>query len=387
MEFDVLIVGGGLAGASLAVALRGTQRRVAVVEPRAPQRPAGWDQRIYAISPASRAYLDDIGIWAHLDPSRLAPVREMAIFGDVDGHLHFSAYEAGLAELACIVESSHMQVEMWETLRRQHNVSLFSPASARSITPGEQSVAIELDDGRVLRTRLLVAADGANSVVRETLGIAARTTPYNELGVVANFTCERPHDGIARQWFRDDGVLAWLPLPGNRVSMVWSAPDAHAQTLLALDPRALADAVASAGGHALGQLTAESEAAAFALRLMRVDEIVRERVVLIGDAAHTIHPLSGHGINLGFGDAAALAARIAALPAWRDPGELAVLRAYARERAEEPRLLQGVTDALDRLFKTRHPLLRFARNSGMNLTDRLPVLRSALVRYATSGKF
>lgn len=387
MEFDVLIVGGGLAGASLAVALRGTQRRVALVEPRAPRRPAGWDQRIYAISPASRDFLDYIGVWAHLDASRLEPVREMAIYGDAHGSLRFSAYEAGLPELACIVESSHMQVEMWETLRRQHNVSLFSPACARSITPGEQFVAIELDDGRVLRTRLLVAADGANSVVRETLGIAARTMPYDELGVVANFGCERPHDGIARQWFRDDGVLAWLPLPGNRVSMVWSAPEVHARALLALEAEALADVVAGAGAHALGRLTAESEAAAFTLRMMRVDEVVRERVALIGDAAHTIHPLSGHGINLGFGDAAALAARIAALPAWRDPGELAVLRAYARERAEEPRLLQGVTDALDRLFKTRHPLLRFARNSGMNLTDRLPVLRSALVRYATSGKF
>tara|TARA_R110002049_G_scaffold283271_2_gene463317 strand:+ start:103 stop:1266 length:1164 start_codon:yes stop_codon:yes gene_type:complete len=387
MEFDVLIVGGGLAGASLAVALRGTQRRIALVESRAPQRPDGWDQRIYAISPTSRDFLEHIGIWDHLDTNRLEPVREMAVFGDADGCLSFSAFDAGLSELACIVESAHLQVEMWETLRRQHNVSLFCPASARAITPGERFVTLELDDGRVLRTRLLVAADGANSAVRETLGIGAHNSPYDELGVVANFSCERPHDGIARQWFRDDGVLAWLPLPGNRVSMVWSAPQAHGRSLLELDAEALASKVGSAGEHVLGRLTAETEAAAFPLRLMRVDEVVRERVALIGDAAHTIHPLSGHGINLGFGDAAALAARIEALPVWRDPGERSVLRAYARERAEEPRLLQGVTDALNRLFKTRHPLLRLARNSGMNLTDRLPVLRSALVRYATSGKF
>jgi ubiquinone biosynthesis UbiH/UbiF/VisC/COQ6 family hydroxylase len=387
MQFDVVIVGGGLAGASLAVALRATQRRVALVEAREPRRPDGWDSRIYAISPSSRDFLRRIGIWDHLDAQRIEPVQEMAIFGDAAGALRFSAFDAGLAELACIVESSHMQVELWETLRRQHNVSLLCPASARSVKADASGVALELDDGRILRSRLLVAADGANSAVRDQIGIAASVSPYDELGVVANFTCEHPHGAVARQWFRDDGVLAWLPLPGNRVSMVWSAPEAHARALLALDPDALADTVSAAGAHALGRLEAETAAAAFPLRMMRVAETVRERVALIGDAAHAIHPLSGHGINLGFADAAALAARIESLPAWRDPGELAVLRAYARERAEEPRLLQGVTDALDRLFKARHPLLRVVRNRGLNLTDRLPVLRSALVRYATSGKF
>lgn len=387
MDVDVLIVGGGLAGASLAVALRDTRLRIALVEAHAPERPQGWDQRIYAVSPASRGFLQRIGAWSHLDASRMVAVEAMQIRGDAGGELNFSAYEAGLGELAWIVESSLMHVELWETVRRQHNVQLLCPARPAQLDFDDSSAGLRLEDGRKLRARLVVAADGANSWVREQVGIQARVSPYGELGVVANFRCEKPHHNIARQWFRADGVLAWLPLPDNRVSIVWSTPEEHAQTLLALEPEALSARVAEAGGYGLGAMQLETAAAAFPLRLLRVAETVRPRLALIGDAAHAIHPLSGHGINLGFSDAAALAERLKALPEWRDPGEHAVLRAYARERAEEPALLQGVTHALNRLFMTDNPALRFLRNRGMNLTASVPVLANALVRYATNGKF
>lgn len=387
MDFDVVIVGGGLAGAGLAVALRSAQRKVALIESRPPTRPAEWDNRVYAVSPASQAFLERIGTWGHLDVARIGPVAAMEIHGDGGGRLDFSAYEVGLGELAWIVESSLMHVELWESLRRQHNVTVFCPASPAALSMRPDAAELILDDGRRLRARLLVAADGARSWVREQAGIEARWSPYGELGLVANFMCERSHRNVARQWFREDGVLAWLPLPQQRVSIVWSTPEANAQRLLALDPAILAEAVAEAGGHALGRMSPDGKAAAFPLRLMRVAETVRERLVLIGDAAHAIHPLSGHGINLGFADADALARRIEALPSWRDPGELAVLRAHARERAEEPALLQGVTHALNRLFRPRDPLLRWVRNQGMKLTGGMPVLKSTLVRYATSGKF
>lgn len=387
MQFDVVIVGGGLAGASLAVALRGAQRKVALIESHPPSRPQGWDNRIYAVSPASRAFLTRIGAWGHLDQQRVCPVSAMEIHGDDAGHLRFSAYEAGLSELATIVESSLMHVELWEALKRQHNVTVLCPETPQALSSDSNGVTLTLGSGRTLRAGLIVGADGAQSWVREQAGIEARLEPYGELGVVANFTCDRSHGNAARQWFREDGVLAWLPLPGKRVSIVWSTPEANARRLLELDAEAFAHAVAAAGGHELGTMQAEGSAAAFPLRLMRVSETARSRLVLIGDAAHAIHPLSGHGINLGFMDAEALARRIEALPAWRDPGELSVLRAHARERAEEPALLQGITHGLNRLFNTSDPALRWLRNRGMNLTDRLPVVRSALVRYATSGRF
>jgi len=176
-------------------------------------------------------------------------------------------------------------------------------------------------------------------------------------------------------------------LPEQHMSMVWSAPDAIADELVALSPEALCAKVAAAGGHRLGALELVTPAAAFPLRLMRVDTAVQARLALIGDAAHAIHPLSGHGINLGYQDARVLAEQLAALPAWRDPGELPVLRAYARARAEETALLQYTTHGLNRLFKPADPLLSGLRNLGLNLTNKLPVLRNALVRYAIAGRF
>ena len=387
MKFDVLIVGAGLAGAALAAALRGSTLKIGIVEARPPSRPAGWDPRIYAISPTNADFLSAIGIWQHLDPTRMAPVYDMEIHGDAGGRLDFSAYDSGLRELAWILESSLMQQELWETVKRQHNVTLICPASPAALSIEDAATRLTLTDGRRIEARLVVAADGRDSWVRQAAGIGARNTPYDEKGVVANFRCEKAHRNTAFQWFRPDGVLAYLPLPEQHMSMVWSAPDAIADELVALSPEALCAKVAAAGGHRLGALELVTPAAAFPLRLMRVDTAVQARLALIGDAAHAIHPLSGHGINLGYQDARVLAEQLAALPAWRDPGELPVLRAYARARAEETALLQYTTHGLNRLFKPADPLLSGLRNLGLNLTNKLPVLRNALVRYAIAGRF
>ncbi|MCK6392551.1 UbiH/UbiF family hydroxylase [Zoogloea sp.] len=387
MKFDVLVVGAGLAGAALAAALRGSRLKVGIVEARPPARPTGWDPRIYAISAANVDFLSSIGIWQHLDPQRLAPVYDMEIHGDAGGRLDFSAYDCGLRELAWILESSQMQLELWETVKRQHNVTLLCPAAPTALAFEEDSACLTLADGRRLESRLIVAADGRDSWVRDAAGIGARNTPYDEKGVVANFRCEKPHRNTAFQWFRPDGVLAYLPLPGDYMSMVWSAPDALADELVSLSPEALALRVGEASDFRLGALETVTPAAAFPLRLMRVETVVKPRLALIGDAAHAIHPLSGHGINLGYQDARVLAEQLAALDPWRDPGELSILRAYARARAEETALLQYTTHGLNRLFKPADPLLSGLRNLGLNLTNRLPVVRNALVRYAIAGRF
>ncbi len=387
MKFDVLIVGAGLAGAALAAALRGSTLKVGIVEARPPFRPQGWDARIYAISPTNVDFLSSIGIWQHLDPARMAPVYDMEIHGDAGGRLDFSAYDSGLRELAWILESSLMQQELWETVKRQHNVTLVCPASPAALAIDDSAARLTLTDGRRIEARLVVAADGRDSWVRQAVGIGARNTPYDEKGVVANFRCEKPHRNTAFQWFRPDGVLAYLPLPDNHMSMVWSAPDALADELVGLSPEVLCARVADAGSQRLGRLELVTPAAAFALRLMRVETVMQPRLALIGDAAHAIHPLSGHGINLGYQDARVLAEQIKDLPAWRDPGELPVLRAYARARAEETALLQYTTHGLNKLFKPADPLLSGLRNIGLNLTNRVPVIRNALVRYAIAGRF
>jgi 2-polyprenylphenol 6-hydroxylase len=381
-QFDLIIVGGGLAGASLALALRDTRLRIALVEHQPPQSVDGWDPRVYAISPVNAAFLEAIGAWRHFDISRLSQVRAMEIAGDAGGRLGFSAFEAGVAELGWIIESSRMACEFWESAKRQGNLTLFCPARPVQLDFRHDAVVLGLNDGVAISAKLLVGADGRDSWVRQAAGLAAVNVPYGEKGVVANFLAEKPHRNIASQWFRDDGVLAYLPLPGNRISIVWSTPDRHADELLALSAEELCSRVAGAGGNALGRLELVTAPAAFPLRLMRVEKTVSRRLALVGDAAHGIHPLSGHGVNLGFQDAEVLARLLSATPAWRDLGDERLLQRYQRARREEVLLMQATTDGLRRLFRESLPGLRPLRNFGMSLTDRLPVLKNALVRYA-----
>lgn len=381
-QFDLIIVGGGLAGASLALALRHTQLRIALVESQAPHRPDGWDARVYAISPANAAFLDSIGAWKHLDVDRLTPIRGMQIFGDAGGKLDFSAYDTGVSELGWILESSQMACEFWESAKRQSNFTLFCPARPQALSFTPDAALLELVSGEMLSAPLLVGADGRDSWVRNAAGLSALNTPYGEKGLVANFATERPHRQIAYQWFRDDGVLAYLPLPGNRISIVWSTPDANADELCKLPSDIFCERVAEAGVHQLGALELLTPPVAFPLRLMRVPQTVAPRLALVGDAAHGIHPLSGHGINLGFQDARVLAELLAARQSWRDIGDERFLQRYQRARREETLLMQTTTDNLRRFFRGDLPGLRPLRNLGLNLTNGIPFIKNSLVRYA-----
>lgn len=386
MQFDLVIVGGGLAGLSLACALRDTRLKIALLENHAPKPASGWDARVYAISPANAEFLKEIGAWKHLDAQRIAPIHAMQVHGDAGARLDFSAYESGVSELGWILESSLMTCELWESVKRQSNLTLLCPAKPSAVETNEKSASLTLADGRVLSARLLVGADGRDSWVRESCGLKASNTPYGEMGLVANFECAKPHRGIARQWFRDDGVLAWLPLAGgdstHRISIVWSTPDAHAEELLALPEDVLCSRVATAGANELGALKQITPAMAFPLRLMRVPQTIAARLALIGDAAHGIHPLSGHGINLGFQDAKELAALLANATDWEDIGNERLLRRYQRARREETVLLQYTTHTLRQIFREKLPGLKPLRNLGLNVTNSLPVVKNVLVRYA-----
>lgn len=381
-QFDLVIIGGGLAGTSLAVALRDSRLRIALVEVAPPRRAAGWDARIYAISPANAAFLEAIGVWKHLDAERYAAIRAMHIEGDNGGSLDFSAYDSGVPELGWIIESSLMACELWENAKRQSNLTLICPGQPTSLEFRHDAAVVHLQDGSALSGKLLVGADGRDSWVREAAGLAAINTPYGEKGVVANFATTRPHRGTAYQWFRDDGVLAYLPLPGNRMSIVWSTADEHADQLCALPAHDFARKVAEAGQRVLGDLELITPAVAFPLRLMRVPRTTAPRLALVGDAAHGIHPLSGHGINLGYQDASCLAGLLAACQPWQDIGDERFLQRYQRARKEETLLMQATTDGLRRLFRGSAPGLKPLRNLGLNLTNGLPFVKNALVRYA-----
>jgi len=245
-------------------------------------------------------------------------------------------------------------------------------------------VRLELASGRALQARLIVGADGADSWVRAKAGISAARRPYHQTAVVANFEVSQPHLDTAYQWFRRDGVLALLPLPGERVSMVWSTSVAHAQKLVALAPKELAEQVAAASGEALGAMKVITPAAAFPLQLQRVRQLVAPRIALVGDAAHGVHPLAGQGVNLGFRDARELAQVLTQRGAQHDCGDYRLLRRYERARREDIAATQLTTDALQRLFNNDNRWLAGLRNFGLRATDRVPPLKNFLVRHAVA---
>ena len=386
LRFDVVIVGAGLVGASLALALsrQDLNLKVALVDATVPvpaPPPAEWGSRMYALSPASVIFLSQLGAWQAIDPQRLSPVHAMRVFGDAEGaRLDFSAYECAVAELAWIVESGRVQAALWQLLQSGRSVALHCPARCQRLHADDN--ALELDDGRVLQADLLVAADGSQSWLRQAAGIEVEVQPYDQLGVVANFDCATAHQSIARQWFNQQGVLAWLPLPGKRISMVWSTPEPHARALLAMAPDALASCVAQAGGNALGAMLLLGAPAAFPLSRLSATRLVGPGIALVGDAAHAVHPLAGQGVNLGFADARALARILAEREPFRSCGDVRLLRRYERVRAEDILAMRWTTDALARLFASHASGVAWLRNHALNLIDGLPVLKNVLAQHA-----
>jgi len=346
------------------------------------QRPASaaaaFDARVYALSPGNVAFLKQIGAWQAIPEDRRVPVHAMRIHGDDSSRLDFDAYGAGVPELAWIVEDSLLQDALWRGLE----ADILAPAQCDALSIEEEFATIALHDGRRISGKLVVGADGANSFVRRHAGIAATDRDYGQSAVVANFGCEKPHGNVACQWFERGAVLALLPLPGNHVSMVWSLPSLESKRIGALEPQALCREVEQAAGNVLGELAIVTAPRSYPLRRLAAERLVAPRVALAGDAGHVLHPLAGQGLNLGLQDARTLAAVLYSREPQRDPGELRLLRRYERARAEPILAMDTMVDSLFRLFGAEHRFAAWLRNAGLNLTDRLPVVKNMLMRQA-----
>ncbi len=382
MNVDVVIIGGGIVGASTALALSHGGLSVALVEASLPQENnAEWDSRIYAITPGNAEFLRDLGVWNALDASRINPIHAMQVWGDPsNGPLNFDAYSAGVAELGFILENRLMHTALWKALEQVQDLEVLCPARCSALEFGKDAVQLTLEDGRNLSTKLIIAADGANSWVRKQAGVEVVAESYHQLGVVANFETEKPHGNIARQWFKDDGILAWLPLLGNRISMVWSAFEPQAATLLELTPEQFCHTVAEAGHHSLGAMNSITPPTAFPLVLQRNQSMIAPRLAMVGDAAHQVHPLAGQGMNLGLRDVQVLVEVL--LKTQRDVGDWATLRRYERARKADVFAMSSVTDGLQKLFNNNDPMLGFLRNTGLRMVNHLPQVKRALMARA-----
>jgi 2-octaprenylphenol hydroxylase len=382
MEFDIVINGGGLVGASLAAALKSSGLKIALVEGQAlPGLDSGWDSRIYAFTPGNVEFLKELGAWQRLDMSRVQQVEEMRVFGDTGAELDFSAYQVGAPELAFIQDSRLLQHALWQGLREQENLTILQPAQCAELKIDDEAAHLKLKDGREIKAKLIVGADGRDSWVRNQTIMPEVPTPYFQHGVVANFNVSKAHRGIAWQWFTPEGILALLPLPGKRISIVWSVSPEKSAELLALTHEEFSAQVAAASNHTLGELQVITPPASFALRVLNLAHLTKPRLALIGDAAHNIHPLSGHGVNLGLRDAHELA-QVLLQRGTQDCGDLALLRRYERARQGDIMSMQLTTDTLKHLFINRNPVLRTLRNLGLAATNKLAPLKNMMVRHA-----
>lgn len=381
--FDIIVVGAGIVGAAFSLALKDTGLSVALIEAAVPlpmDEPDEWDHRIYALSPANADWLKSLGVWGSLDAHRIAPIRRMDIYADQGGQLSFDGAEVNEGVLGYILESRLLQGALIHHLQAQESIFYRHSTKCQNLEISSQGVKLTLASGECLQAKLIVGADGGQSWIRTHAGITSDAELYAQQGLVANFKTTIAHDGVARQWFRDDGVLAWLPLGQDAISIVWSTP--NAEKLLAMSPEAFTEEVEHAGLGMLGPLTLMNSPQAYPLSLRRVSSLISDRVALIGDAAHQVHPLAGQGVNLGLQDAKALAEVIVARGLQKDVGDFYLLRRYERSRKADVLAMQTLTDGLVKMFEGGQPVLRRLRNWGLTLMDHQHWLKKRLIHQA-----
>jgi len=391
-DFDVIIVGGGVIGtvmASLLLARRlSSAGRVAIVADRfcaAALPDAEWDLRVFALSRASQRLLTACGVWDSLPAQRMHAYERMCVW-DAEGSprgkgsLSFDCAEIGEPNLGFIVEGRALQWHCLQAARAAGAVLIETPVAA--IRVAEAGVAIRLGDGRELRSQLLAAADGPESKAREMLGIETTGHSYHQDALVAHVRTARPHENTAWQRFLATGPLAFLPLPDGRSSIVWSTTRAEAARLSTLDAGDFGVALTAAGGEVLGGCDLTTPLASFPLKLQYALQYARPRAVLLGDAAHVVHPLAGQGLNLGLLDCAALADVLGQAGAGGYFGEHKLLRRYERWRRSENLLAAGALDGMERFFSSRDPLTMGVRSAGLNAVGKLPFVKRRLAQRA-----
>ncbi|MEN8177130.1 MAG: UbiH/UbiF/VisC/COQ6 family ubiquinone biosynthesis hydroxylase [Pseudomonadota bacterium] len=402
-NFDLVIVGGGMVGSALGCAAAQAGFEVCVVEAREPQ--SEWpaeevDLRVSALSRASQRILENLGVWERMLELRVSPYSDMRVWdagGDgrswrpaspdtgtslFGGSIHFSAADIDEPNLGHIVENRVTQLALWEQLGRLSNVTRLCPAEIDNLEIGD-SPALSLKDGSRLPARLIVGADGRESLVRRLASIGTQGWDYDQHAIVATVKPERHHQYTAWQRFMPTGPLAFLPLDDGRCSIVWSTAPALAEALMAMQNVPFCQALTAASDGVLGEILDAGPRGVFPLRLGHAETYIRQGLALVGDAAHAIHPLAGQGVNLGFLDAATLIeVLIAARDSGRNIGGIPTLRRYERARKGANLGMLGAMDFFKRFFSNDVPPLKVARNLGLSLADHAGPVKHLIIKRA-----
>ena len=389
-DHDISIVGGGLAGPALALALADAGFRVCVIDrlPNTVRQDAGFDGRAYALALSSVRLLKGIGIWTmvadHAQPMLEIKVTDgRAGEGPAPWMMHFDHAEIEEGAMGQMVEDRHLRRAILDRLNASDRITHLSEQEVIAQSPDANGITLTLASGQTVTSRMVVGADGRASGTAQRAGISRTGWSYGQTAVVCAVEHEKPHGGVAHQFFMPNGPLAILPLTENRSSIVWSETDTRAAMLAQLPDDAFLDELRPAFGSFLGQIGLAGQRFTYPLNLTLADSMIGERLALIGDAAHGVHPIAGQGLNAGLRDVAALAdVLMDARRTGQDVGGPQVLQRYQQWRRFDTATLAIATDTFNRLFSNDNPLLRAARDVGMGVVNAIPGLRRGFVREA-----
>ncbi|WP_294912426.1 FAD-dependent 2-octaprenylphenol hydroxylase [Tatumella sp. UBA2305] len=387
-SFDVVIAGGGMVGLAVACGLQGSGLKVAVLEqtpPSAPDMQAAPAIRVSAINLASERLLSHLGVWQDILAMRASAYHGMEVWEkDSFGHIRFDERPQGIASLGHIVENQVIHHALWQRASQCSDIQLIAPAQLQQVAFGDNEAFVTLQDGTMLTARLLVAADGANSWLRDKADIPLVFRDYQHHALVANIRTEQPHGSVARQIFYAEGILAFLPLQDPHLSsIVWSCDPQQASRAEGMSEDQFNQQLAVAFDMKLGRCQLESERKTFPLTARYARQFAAHRLALVGDAAHTIHPLAGQGVNLGFMDAAELIGEIRRLQQQgKDIGQHLYLRRYERSRKHSAALMLASMQGFRDLFAGSHPARKLLRDIGLKLADTLPGVKPQLLKQA-----